>query len=75
MIKFTATTDDRKLLGLGLSHENLKRLKDKQPIQFKGEALGLDGIDILIFAGETEASMAKELEPSITAQTIIRDTT
>lgn len=75
MIKFTTTTaDNRKLLGLGLSHENLKRLKDNQPIRFKGEPLGLEGIDILIFAGKTETSMAQELDPAITAKTIIRDT-
>lgn len=76
MIKFTAkTADGRKLLGLGLSHENLKRLKANKPIRFKGEPLGLDGIDVLIFAGATEISMAKNLDPAITAQTIIRDTT
>ena len=76
MIKFTATTaDKRKLLGLGLSHMNLERLKDNQPIRFKGEPLGLDGVDILIFAGKTEASMAQGLDPAITAKTIIRDTT
>lgn len=74
MIKFTTTTaDKRKLLGLGLSHENLKRLKDNKPIRFKGEPLGLDGFDVLIFAGETEESMAKELDPAIKLQTIIRD--
>lgn len=81
MIKFTATTpDNRKLLGLGLSHVNLDRLRDNQPIRFKGEAVGLDGVDVLIFAGKTEESMAKELDPAITAQaqarhgTIIKDT-
>ncbi len=76
MIKFTATTPghQRKLLGIGLSHENLARLKDGKPIKFKGEPLGIPGHDFLIFSGETEESMAKELDPAITAQTIIKDT-
>ena len=73
MIKFTATTaDGRKLLGIGLSHENLKRLKDNQPIRFKGEAVNLDGYDVMIFAGATEESMAKQMDPFITAATVIK---
>ncbi len=75
MIKFTAATaDGRKLLGLGLSHENMKRLKANKHNRFKVEPLGQDGNDVLIFAGKTEASMSKELDPANTAQTIIRDT-
>lgn len=72
MIKFSANTPDRrKLIGLGLSHENLKRLKDNQPIRFKGESVGLDGVDVLIFAGKTEESMAAKLDPAITANSVI----
>ena len=75
MIKFTATTPNgRMLLGLGLSHVNLARLKNGMPIRFKGEPVGLPLYDILIFSGETEESMAKELDPAITAQTVIKDT-
>ncbi len=73
MIKFTATTrNGRKVIGLGFSHMNLDRLKANEPIRFKGEVIGMDGIDVLIFAGKTEESMAKELDPMITAQTIIK---
>ena len=75
MIKFTATTaDNRKLLAMGLSFENLKRLKDNQPIRFKGEDVDLDGMDVLIFAGETEESMAKQMKPYITAATVVKGT-
>lgn len=75
MIKFTANTPNgRMLLGLGLSHENLTRLKDGIPIRFKGEPVGVPNYDIMIFAGKTEESMAKELDPAITAQTVIKDT-
>jgi hypothetical protein len=73
MIKFTATTgDNRKLLGVGLSHVNLKRLKEGKPIRFKGESVGMPETDIMIFSGKTEESMAKELDPIITAETIIK---
>lgn len=73
MIKFTATTaDNRKLLGIGLSHGNLERLKDNQPIRFKGEDVGLPGQDVLIFAGKTEESMAADMAEYITAETIIK---
>ena len=48
---------------LGLSHENLKRLKDQQPIKINLKELKFDSsidineIEIFIFAGETEESM------------------
>lgn len=74
MIKFTATSGDgRQILGIGLSHVNLERLKDNQPIRFKGEDVGLPDIDVLIFAGETEESMAKQMDPLLTAATVIKD--
>ena len=75
MIKFTANTPNgRMLLGIGLSHENLARLKDGMPIRFKGEPVGVPLYDFLIFAGKTEESMAKELDPAITAKAIIKPT-
>lgn len=70
MIKFTATTsDNRKLLGIGLSHGNLERLKDNQPIRFKGEDVGIPDVDVMIFAGKTEESMAEQMAPFISAET------
>lgn len=74
MIKFTAKIgDDRTVLGIGLSHANLARLKAGEPIKFKGEPVGMPDYDILIFSGRTEESMTKELDPMITAETIIHD--
>jgi hypothetical protein len=52
---------DRKLMLLGLSEENLKRLKDNQPIKFAGEEVNLPGWDIAIVYGTTEQSLAGEL--------------
>lgn len=57
----TQLSDGRELLILGLSHLNLERLKAEQPIAFRGDTVGLPGIEILIFAGETEQSMARDM--------------
>lgn len=57
----TTLSDGRELLILGLSHENLTRLKSEKPIAFRGDTVGLPGIEILIFAGETEQSMARDM--------------
>ena len=62
MIKFTAGIDEnRKMIGLGLSHKNLEKLKEGKPIQIDGKVLGFPDIEILLFAGETEEIMEKEI--------------
>lgn len=72
MIKFTANLDDnKKLIGIGLSHGNLERLKEGKPIKINGPDIGLPDMEILIFSGSTEMAMAKQLDPYITASTII----
>lgn len=58
MIK--AKTDDTIILGL--SDENMKRLKNDQPIKFNLKDLGLDlDMNVLIFNGRTEESMYIDL--------------
>ena len=48
---------------LGLSHENVRRLKKGQPIRFAAKDLGFPGeITVYIFYGVTEADMERELE-------------
>lgn len=69
MIKFRAAHDEGHIVGLGLSHENLKRLKGGQPIRINAESIGLPGTTILIFAGRTEQTMASQLREFITADT------
>jgi len=66
MIKFTAGSkqsgDSRLLIGLGLSAENLKRLKEDNPIVVKMEDLFVPlKADILIFYEETEELLEKKL--------------
>jgi hypothetical protein len=74
MIKYTAMVNGRKLLALGLSTRNLDKLKQNQPIHFNKEELGKAKIefdDIIIYWGETEEQMIKELEPKLDKNTII----
>jgi hypothetical protein len=51
----------RKLVILGLSHMNLQRLKQGKPIHFPGEDVALAGVEVMIFSGKTEQSMARDL--------------
>jgi hypothetical protein len=64
MIKGIATGDNgRTILLLGLSFENLDRLRAAPVdtyIKIDGRQLGLD-IDVLVFSGETEEKMALEM--------------
>lgn len=62
MIKFKLVANGRELIGFGLSHENLKRLKDGDPILFPGHETGAPEYDFMIFSGETEATMQKIIE-------------
>lgn len=55
---------------LGLSHKNLDMLKKNYPIRFDSGEIGLPpGTEILIFAGDTEQSMADGLEKFIGPKT------
>jgi len=73
MIKFTTHHPDGKLvIGLGLSHVNLKRLKEGQPIVFDLKELGLTlNAEVFVFAGKTEASMQKDLGQYIGPETVV----
>lgn len=50
---------------LGLSKVNIKRLQEGKPIIFKGEDVRIPCVEFIIFAGDTEASMTRELEELI----------
>lgn len=69
MLKAVAHGDDHELIVLGLSDENIKRLKNNQPITFDLDQLGIKGIRIFIFAGETEESMAEDMKEFIGPKT------
>lgn len=76
MLKFTTTAKDgRTVVGLGLSAENLRRLQAGQPITVDlREQLRIErGPHVMIFFGETEEAMRRDLAPYITSATIIHD--
>ena len=62
------------LYVFGLSHENLKRLKQGKPITFRMRERGanVDG-RILIHAAQTEEKVALELSEYIGPTTIVKD--
>ena len=81
MIKFGGLTGDDnrgRLIGIGLSKENCRRLLAGEPITFELAEIGFDVVDVpggtgsktgppmkarvLIVGGETEASILAELE-------------
>lgn len=74
MIKFLAHAGDGHLVGLGLSDENVRRLKLGQPIvvHLQGMVPGLDrALDVMIFTGADEAAMAATLSDLIGPDTKI----
>src|SRR5215475_15429681 len=57
------------IVVFGLSHTNLDRLREGQPIHFPGEDVGIENVEIMIFAGESEQSMQRELAELIGPKT------
>ena len=57
MIKFTMG----KLIGLGLTSENIKKLQKGEPMLIKGSEIGKSD-DIVIFYGDNERDLIKFLE-------------
>lgn len=71
MLKMVATLPNgRSLLVLGLSAENMRRLPGA-PIKIKGEDIGLP-LDVVIFTGDTEQSMARDLADLIGPNTQVK---
>jgi hypothetical protein len=65
MLTFLATgSHGEKIIGLGLSDENIRRLREGQPILLPLRQLLPDlseDLDLVIFTGPTEAEMADRL--------------
>lgn len=75
MVKFSADTEGgTKILGLGLSKENVKHLQEGHPIFIQAaQTKKLIGCasDILLFYGETEESMKADMENFMSPSTKI----
>ena len=65
MIKFKADN----LIGFGLSKANVKKLKKGQPISVNMDEMGFPGVKVLIFYGETEEQMQRDMADLITPET------
>jgi len=65
MIKFITDSPQQKhkMITLGLSHKNLKKLKQGLPIVIDMEKMGYTRISkIMIFSGETEQTMKNDID-------------
>lgn len=59
---------------LGLSDENIRRLKEGNPIKFNLVELGMSDVDVFIYNGRDEQSMYKDFKDQIDPfKTIIKD--
>lgn len=64
---------DKLVLGIGLSHVNLKRLRNGQPISIDVKEMGFTTIDeVFVFSKKTEQDMADELSEFIGPDTKIK---
>lgn len=75
MIKFSSSRGKNGfLIGFGLSEENIKRLKEGQPICVDMTEIGFSEGSALIFYGETEEAMALQSQEAgfITPDTKIK---
>lgn len=62
------------LIILGLSDENLERLKSGQPIKFNLAELSMGDIDVFIFHGKTEQAMYEMMKETIDPiKTVMKD--
>lgn len=75
MLKFSATTaTGSKLVGLGLTDENIERLRAGKPIHVDLREMNLPyDIQILVFAGKDESALRAALQPLVGPNTTITE--
>lgn len=66
MVKFSGAGEnkdgkERKFVGLGITIANIQRMLNGDPIHVNCDELGVEGVDILIFAGKTEFDIEESL--------------
>lgn len=52
----------RQYLLIGLEDGNIERLKNKQPIFFPLDELGIEGFDVLITYGKDQAEIVSDIQ-------------
>lgn len=76
MIKAVANgPNGRKVVLLGIADMNIERMREGKPIHIHGEEMGLGNLEIWIFTGADEGSLAKQLAPLIGPETTTRNQT
>lgn len=66
MIKFKiASAEGGHIIGLGITAENVKRLKRGQPIYVDMGPLGYSGLKVLVFFGQDEGALYDAVRPMI----------
>jgi hypothetical protein len=71
MVKFKAI-GERDIIGLGLSEENIKRLKEGMPILVNKESLKIP-FDIVILYGRTENEIEADIKKSLNIAGYVND--
>ena len=61
MLKAVGEHAGSQILLVGLSEENIRRLRDQQPILFNTSQLGLPPMHVVVIAGSTETTMRTAL--------------
>ena len=60
--------EGKNILLLGLSRENVVRLKEGKPIHINGDELGFEN-DVILVYGETEEQIYEDLQPMLKSET------
>lgn len=72
MIKLVGQIDGRPIVLLGLSENNLKKLREGLPIHIFGKEMEV-AVDIVIFAGKDETDLTKMVQPLLDKATVVQD--
>ena len=64
------TADGRPVLLIGLSNENIRRLKADDPIRFEMAPMGLPDCQVVIIYGPTDEQMEARLQSAMTPETV-----
>ena len=73
MLKASMKTTEGRRVVLGLSHENLKRLRRGESLWVDLDELGVTGVTCLIFSGKDETAMTEMVKSNIGAETRVVD--
>ena len=72
MLKATAEVEGRRIVLLGIDKENVRRLKNDEPIKVSLDEMRIpENIDVYICYGDTLDDLVEKLQPAISFKTEI----